>query len=56
MGENEILDSIALYTKKTCTIPALLLMQTKHINKQATKSLKYFSEVPLKEIMTTVKV
>ena len=54
--ENEILDSIVVYTKKMCTIPALLLIQTKHINKQAIKSLKYFNPVPLNKIMTTVKV
>ena len=37
--ENEILDSIALYTKKICTIPALLMTHIKHINKRANKSL-----------------
>jgi hypothetical protein len=52
----KIPDSIALYTKKMCTIPALLMTQTKHINKQAIKSLKYFNEVPLNKIMTTVKI
>ncbi len=39
--ENEIPDSVALYTS-TCTIPALLMTQTKHINKRAIISLKYF--------------
>ena len=52
----QIPDSVALYTKKMCTIPALLMTQTKLINKQAIKSLKYFNEEPLKEVMNTIKV
>jgi hypothetical protein len=54
--ENKIPDSVALFTKKTCTIPDLLMMQTKHINKLAIKSLKYFDEVPQNEIISTFKV
>jgi hypothetical protein len=38
------------------TIQALMMTQTKHIGKRAIKSLKYFDEVPLNKIMTTVKV
>ena len=38
--ENDILDSIALYTKKMCTIPALLITQIKHINKRANQITK----------------
>jgi hypothetical protein len=51
----KIPDSIALHTKKMCTIPALLMMQTKHINKRAIESLKYFNDVFL-IITTTVKI
>ena len=52
----KIPDSIALYTKKMCTIAALLKTQTKHINKWAIKSLNFFNEVLLNKIMTTVKI
>ena len=45
----------ALYTRKIRTILALMLMQTKHINKRAIKSVKYFDEAPLNKIMSTVK-
>ncbi len=52
----KIPDSVAQYTRNNCTMPALLMVQTKHINKQAIKSLKYFDKVPVNKITTTVKV
>jgi hypothetical protein len=54
--ENEIPDSICIVYQKLCTIPALKLMQTKHIDKQAIKSLKFVNEVPLNKVTTTVKI